>query len=168
MVIRVLVSACLLGEPVRYHGGDARLEAYWLDRLAEEGRVVPFCPEVAGGLEVPRPPAEIVGGDGIAVLQGTARVATDTGEDVTEAFLDGAQKALDVARQQGVRLAILVERSPSCGSEQIYDGTFSGKRRSGSGVTAALLEEQGIRVFGQDRLLAAAAYLQQLESSEPG
>jgi len=164
-LIRVLVSACLLGERVRYHGGDARLASSILDRWADEGRLVPFCPEVAGGLEVPRPPAEVVGGDGVAVLAGEARVVTAGGVDLTDRFVSGADLALRSARDRGVRLAVLVEGSPSCGSRWIHDGTFSGPRQAGAGVTSARLEEHGIRVFGEDRLAAATAYLRELEEA---
>src|SRR5919198_2406857 len=105
--IRVLVSACLLGERVRYDGRDARCASDVLDRWAREGRLVPFCPEVAGGFPVPRPAAEIHGGDGRSVLTGLARVRDVAGRDVTSLFEQGARRALETARSQGVRLAIL-------------------------------------------------------------
>lgn len=165
-MIRVLVSACLLGEPVRYNGDDARTEDAVLERWREEGRVVPFCPEVAGGLDVPRPPAEIDCGDGVTVLAGGARVVTAAGTDLTEVFAKGAHLALGAALEHGAGLAVLKEGSPSCGTRQIHDGTFSGTRRSGPGVTSALLEEHGIRVFSESRLAAAAAYLRSLELAE--
>ncbi len=166
-MVRVLVSSCLLGEPVRYHGGDARLEDAWLRRWVEEGRVVSFCPEVEGGLPTPRPAAEIRGGGGLEVLRGEARVVTGSGDSVTAAFVRGAEKALEVARRDNVRLAILTERSPSCGSTSIYDGSFSGSTRPGAGVTTALLEANGIRVFAPDRLSQAAAYLATLDRGAP-
>ena len=162
-MIRILVSACLLGEPVRYHGGDALCSDPRLARWSREGRLVPVCPEVEGGLGVPRPAAEIRGGDALAVLDGEGRVVTRRGVDVTEAFLRGGRVALELAERAGVRLAILTDRSPSCGSSEIYDGSFSGVRRRGTGVTAALLERHGIRVFGPDRLDAAEHYLEELE-----
>lgn len=162
-MIRVLVSACLLGERVRYHGGDALCSDPVLSRWLEEGRVVPVCPEVEGGLGVPRPAAEIRGGDGLTVLDGEARVLTRDGSDLTQAFERGARTALAVARTSGARLAILTDRSPSCGSSSIYDGSFSGARRAGVGVTAALLERHGIRVFGPQRLEEAERYLESLE-----
>lgn len=129
------------------------------ERWRAEGRLVPFCPEVAGGLPVPRPPAEIVGGDGADVLDGAARVVADTGEDVTEAFVAGARLALETARRAGARVALLKESSPSCGSRMIYDGTFTGTWVAGDGVTAALLEREGIRVFGEEGLADLAALL---------
>jgi len=162
-MIRVLVSACLLGEKVRYNGADAASGSAILRGWLAEDRVLPFCPEVAGGLGVPRPPAEIQGASGLDVLEGTARVRTRAGEDVTPAFLRGAEGALEAAAAGGARLAVLKEGSPSCGSGFVYDGTFSGARREGRGVTAALLERHGIRVFSDLRIEDAAAYLRALE-----
>ncbi|MGP3912349.1 DUF523 domain-containing protein [Nonomuraea sp. 10N515B] len=162
---RILVSACLMGRRVRYDGGaktssDARL-AGW----REEGRLVPFCPEVEGGLPIPRPAAEIEGGaGGAAVLAGAARVLATDGSDVTAEFLAGAHAALAVARSFGIRLAVLKEGSPSCGALSIYDGTFRGRRTPGQGVTTALLESNGIRVFTEEHVDEAAAYLRTLES----
>jgi uncharacterized protein YbbK (DUF523 family) len=159
----VLVSACLLGERVRYHGGDAACESDILVRWAQEGRLVSMCPEVAGGLPVPRPPAEIVGGDGRAVLTQEACVGDGTGLDVTEAFLRGARASLDLAIESGARLAILKDGSPSCATSYIYDGSFRGQRGPGQGVATALLARRGIRVFNERQLEAAAAYLETLE-----
>ncbi|MFF5208296.1 DUF523 domain-containing protein [Streptosporangium sp. NPDC000396] len=161
---RVLVSACLMGRKVRYDGaaktsGDALL-ATW----REEGRLVPFCPEVEGGLPIPRPAAEIEGGaGGSAVLAGAARVLAADGSDVTNAFLAGAQSALATARSFGVNVAILKEGSPSCGSLTIYDGTFRGRRMPGIGVTTALLELHGIAVFDEDHIADAGVRLRELE-----
>lgn len=148
----VLVSACLLGERVRYDGADAALGSEALSRWEGEGRIVPFCPEVAGGLPVPRAPAELRGGDGCAVLAGEARVCTAAGDDVTEAFLRGARGALAVARREGISLAVLKERSPSCGSRWVYDGSFSGTRVRGEGVTTALLRQSGVTVISDEEL----------------
>ncbi|MBA8951636.1 DUF523 domain-containing protein [Actinomadura namibiensis] len=156
---RILVSSCLLGRPVRYDGRGRPVRDDLFERWRAEGRLVPFCPEVAGGLPVPRPPAEIVGGDGADVLDGAARVVADTGEDVTEAFVAGARLALETARRAGARVALLKESSPSCGSRMIYDGTFTGTWVAGDGVTAALLEREGIRVFGEEGLADLAALL---------
>ena len=143
-----LVSACLLGIPTAYDG-DARLQEE-LIALAARGRVVPVCPEVAGGLGVPRPPAEIVGGDGDDVLDGRARVVTVAGEDVTAAYLRGAECALATARRYGITAAILKQRSPSCGSTCIYDGTHSRRLVAGRGVTAALLRRHGVTVWSEE------------------
>jgi uncharacterized protein YbbK (DUF523 family) len=164
-MIKVLVSACLLGERVRYNGADARCASEVLERWAREGRLVPFCPEVAGGLPVPRPAAEIAGGDGGAVLRGAAPVRDPSGRDLTGFFLAGARGALAAAQAEGARLAILKEGSPSCGTAAIYDGTFTGTRRAGPGVTAALLEDNGIRVFSERQLDLADAWLREQEQT---
>ena len=163
-MIRILVSACLLGDNVRYNGTDAASSDTVLGQWCAEGRVVRFCPEVAGGLGVPRPPAEIVGPrGGAAVLDGRAHVATHAGADVTNAFVSGAQLALEVARAQHVRVAVLKEGSPSCGTHRINDGTFTGRKIEGDGVTAALLERHGIRVFSEQQVHLAARYVDGLE-----
>ncbi len=147
-----LVSACLLGMPTAYDGEGRPVE--WLIERAARGEVVPICPEVAGGLPVPRPPAEIVGGSGEDVLDGRARVVTIDGRDVTEAYLRGAEAALATARRLGIRKAILKSHSPSCGCRFIYDGTHSGRLIPGQGVTAALLRQQGIEVVSEEGLNA--------------
>jgi uncharacterized protein YbbK (DUF523 family) len=162
-VERILVSACLLGRPVRFDARGRRCADPVFERWRAQGRLVPFCPEVGGGLPVPRPAAEISGGSGGDVLDGRARVVTREGADVTAYFLDGARLALEQARSYGVRLAILKEGSPSCGSGRIHDGTFGGRTVAGEGVTAALLERHGIAVFAEDSLDAAAARLAELE-----
>jgi uncharacterized protein YbbK (DUF523 family) len=166
-MIRVLVSACLLGEKVRYNGAAASANDAVLTRWLAEGRVVSFCPEVAGGLGVPRPPAEIRGGDGDAVLATIVPVLTRDNADVTINFLRGAELALAAARSQDARLAVLKDGSPSCGSSWIHDGSFAGMRREGRGVTAALLERHGIRVFNELDMREADAYLKRVESSGP-
>lgn len=160
---RVLVSACLLGAPVRHDGGHKRSDDAVLQRWAREGRVVAVCPEVEGGLPVPRPAAEIEGGGGHAVLDGRARVLDRDGRDVSAALLAGARHALALVRSQGVRVAVLKEGSPSCGSHEVHDGRFAGQRIAGTGVTAALLEREGVAVFGEDRLAQADAWLRELE-----
>jgi uncharacterized protein YbbK (DUF523 family) len=161
---RVLVSACLLGQPVRYDGGAVVTEGGILARWQMEGRVIPVCPEMAGGLPVPRPPAEIHGeGGGAAVLRGAARVFEHHGHDVTDAFVRGAQRALAAAQEASAQVAVLTERSPSCGSAFLYDGTFSGQLQPGEGVTAALLRQHGIRVFSQHQLEDAAHLLAVLD-----
>ncbi len=148
--VTYLVSACLLGMPVAYDGQGRLMQR--LLTLAAQGWVVPFCPEVAGGLAIPRPPAEIVGGSGEDVLDGQARVVTRAGEDVTEAYLRGAETALVTVQRYGVTTAILKQHSPSCGSACIYDGTHSGRLRAGQGVTAALLRRHGLTVWSEEDL----------------
>jgi len=143
-----LVSACLLGVPVAYDG-QGRLSTTLL-AAAAQGRVVPFCPEVAGGLPVPRPPAEIAGGSGDDVLDGRARVVTAGGEDVTEAYLRGAEAALTAARRYGAQVALLKACSPSCGARRIYDGSHAGRLVPGQGVTAACLRRAGLKVYSEE------------------
>lgn len=153
-----------MGQRVRYDGGAKTSSDELLAAWKAEGRLVPFCAEVEGGLPVPRPAAEIESGaGGAAVIAGAARVLTTGGDDVTAAFLSGAQAALAVATSFGVRVAILKEGSPSCGALNIYDGTFRGRRTPGQGVTTALLELHGIKVFTEEHIADAAAYLRDLD-----
>jgi uncharacterized protein YbbK (DUF523 family) len=163
---KVLVSACLLGEPVRHNGAHKRSDDEILRRWIREGRVVAVCPEIAGGLPVPRPAAEIVGGvDGTNVLDDDASVIDANGRDVSHHFLSGANVALQAARANKIHIAILKEGSPSCGSGYTYDGTFTSTRVPGSqGVTAALLTREGINVFSELQLAEAEECLRQLES----
>ncbi len=163
----VLVSTCLIGSPVRYDGSHKRSGSEVLQRWLSEGRVVPVCPEVAGGLPVPRPPAEIAGGaGGAAVLAGWAKVVDPSANDLTAVFMAGAMHALDLARSKGIRIAVLKEGSPSCGSSQIHDGTFSAKRVHGQGVTAALLTSAGLHVFSEEQFDAASERLRSIESCD--
>lgn len=147
---RVLVSACLLGERVRYDGGAKPVRSALLERWLVEGRVVPFCPEVAGGLPVPRPPVE---------RQPDGRVLDVNGVDRTRELEAGARQALELARREGVAVAVLKANSPSCGSARVYDGTFSGRLVDGAGVTAQLFRREGIPVFDETRLAEADALL---------
>ncbi len=156
---KLLVSACLLGDPVRYDGRSKPLRDEGLERLIAQGRVVRYCPEVAGGLPVPRPAAEIQGGDGAAVIAGVARVRTREGEDVSDRFIAGAERALELCRQHRITAAVLSEASPSCGSGRIYDGSFTHRSIAASGVTTALLRQHGIEVFNQHHLAAAISEL---------
>ncbi|QLH43419.1 MAG: DUF523 domain-containing protein [Coxiellaceae bacterium] len=152
-MMKLLISACLLGHKVRYDGKDNLLKNLRLQDLINSGAVVNICPEMMGGLLTPRPPAEIEAGKtAIDVLQGNAKVITDNNQDVTQAYIDGAYKTLIFAQQHHVRIAILKARSPSCGSEKIYDGTFSRTLVTGMGVTAALLSQHGIQVFDEERI----------------
>ncbi|WP_085716320.1 DUF523 domain-containing protein [Pseudomonas sp. B28(2017)] len=159
---KILVSRCLLGHRVRYDGGASgpfdQLQQ-WLD----DGRVVPLCPEVAGGLPTPRPAAEIPGGQGAQVLDGQALVITTEGEDVSAAFLSGAHQALELVQKHGIRIAVLKANSPSCGNLLTYDGTFSGVKVRGEGVAAALLKRHGVQVFSELELSQAAQALAMLD-----
>ncbi|GGB00832.1 DUF523 domain-containing protein [Macrococcus hajekii] len=144
----ILISSCLVGEKVRYDGRD-QLDSE-LKKLVTEGKAVAACPELMGGLNVPREPAEIVGGEGVDVWQGTARVMTLSGKDVTAAFKEGAEKTLKLCHSLSITVVILKENSPSCGSQHIYTGSFNGEKRMGSGVTTALLEMNNIQVLNEN------------------
>lgn len=160
---KVLISACLLGERVRYNGIVKTFENQILLSWHRQGRVIAVCPEVAGGLPVPRPSAEISNGDGSQVLSGHKKVININGQDVTQYFLEGAHRALELAFSSGIRIAVLKEGSPSCGSSYIYDGSFSGNKKPGKGVTAALLEKKGIRVFSEREIPEAENFLKTLK-----
>ncbi len=144
----ILISACLAGRACRFDGSSNRDDL--VTRLVAEGRAVLVCPEEEGGLGTPRPPAEISGGDGSDVVAGRARVVTRDGRDVTDAYLEGARRALEAAQAAGATRAILKARSPSCGKGAIYDGTFEGKLKPGEGVTTALLRANGIEVVTEE------------------
>lgn len=144
----MVVSACLAGRACRY---DGSANAHDVVRgLVASARAVAVCPEADGGLPTPRPPAEIVGGDGSDVLAGRARVVTRDGRDVTTAYVLGAYRALRAAREAGARVAVLKARSPSCGRGALRDGSFSGRIVAGDGVTAALLAANGITVVTEE------------------
>ncbi|NRR22357.1 DUF523 domain-containing protein [Brevibacillus sp. MS2.2] len=142
-----VISACLIGCECRYDQKSCLDQE--LEQLLREGKAIPVCPEQLGGLPTPRPPAEIIGGTGEDVLDGKARIIDNTGQDVTEEFLMGANQALKLAKTVGATSAILKENSPSCGSSFVYDGSFSGKKVPGVGLTAALFRRNGIEVTSE-------------------
>lgn len=147
-IVRIAVSACLLGENCKYSGGN-NLCPKLVDALSGH-EVIPVCPEVLGGLPIPRPPAEIVHGE----------VRTQTGASVDAAFRLGAERALDhIEAAGGCDLAVLQPRSPSCGVSEVYDGTFSGRLVPGSGVFVRLLRQHGLRVMQPDEFLTEFASL---------
>ena len=139
--MKILVSACLLGEKCRYDGKSKPCKAVL--ELAERHELIPICPEVMGGLSTPRSPAEIMT-DG--------SVKNRLGRDVTQEYRTGAQTALQIAKREGCTVAILKEKSPSCGTGLIYDGSFTGTLCAGDGVCAALLKQNGLRVLGESEL----------------
>lgn len=147
----ILVSACLVGFDVKYNGDNNINQK--LKKLFDEKKVIPVCPEVLGGMSIPREPAEIVDGDGEDVLNGTAKVRTKSGKDVTEQFMCGAKETLRIAKEYGATTVILKERSPSCGSSTIYTGEFNGNKQHGAGVTTALLRNHGIQVLSEENFL---------------
>lgn len=144
----IIVSACLMGCCCRYDGKNNLKQD--ISRLIQQGKAIPVCPEQVGGLPTPRPPAEIIGGNGLDVLEGRAQVVDVNGKDVTLQFLKGAQETLKMAQLVGATSAILKQRSPSCGSREIYDGSFNHKSIEGMGVTTALLTKKGIKVIDED------------------
>lgn len=150
-VRRILTSQCLFGgEPVRYDGKCRALGDPIYLKWKSEGRLVAVCPEVFGGLPTPRPEAQIVGD----------RVINREGTDVTDAYMKGAREAVRLAKAHNVAFAVMKEKSPSCGSSLIYDGTFRGEMIPGEGLAARLLREAGFRIFSEDELEEAAAYLE--------
>ncbi|MEE2750213.1 MAG: DUF523 domain-containing protein [Myxococcota bacterium] len=147
---RVVVSACLLGRPCRYDGGQKAHSAVqaWVEKQRATGHeVLALCPEELGGLGTPRRPADLRGGAGQQVLAGEAQVVDDQGRDVTEAFLDGARLAATEAK--GAQIAVLKARSPSCGCGETR---IEGELLPGDGVFAALLRRQGVRVSTEEQL----------------
>lgn len=162
---KILVSSCLLGNRVRYNDLHAKPNSDTLDRWIGEGRVIAVCPEIAAGFSVPRAAAEIRGGSGLDVLNGVADVVTQGESNLTRQFVFGARQALEAARLHDIRIAVLTDGSPSCGSTYIYDGRFSGAMLSGvTGVTTALLRSEGLEVFSQQQIVEAAQRLLELES----
>lgn len=144
----ILVSSCLLGNDVKYNGGNNGHELL----MKYKEYLTPICPECLGGLVIPRPPAEMQGGDGYDVLSGKARVENKNGLDITSYFLQGAEKAYQQAVKNNVKAAILKANSPSCGNTMIYDGSFSGVKVAGAGVTAAKLMEAGVKVYSEKEI----------------
>ena len=148
---RVVVSACLAGVACTHEARPKTRD--WAVRLVAEGRAVLVCPEVAGGLPIPRPAAEMQGGDGGEVLDGRARVVDEHGTDVTAAYLAGAATASEAARAANAALAVLKARSPSCGCGRVYDGAFGGTLIDGDGVTAARLKREGLHVVSDEEIV---------------
>ena len=144
---KLLVSACLLGTPCRYDGKAKKNET--VCALAERFELIPVCPEALGGLPTPRTPSERRG----------KRVVMRDGRDVTAEYRRGAERVLELARREGAAAAVLKERSPSCGSGEIYDGSFTETRTAGDGVTAELLRASGIRVFGESAQALSELFL---------
>ena len=139
---KLLISACLAGENCKYSGGNNFIGETALASLGDKYELVSVCPEVMGGLSVPRIPCERIG----------ARVMNERGEDVTAQFKAGAELTANICERQGVKKALLKEKSPSCGSGRIYDGTFSHTVIAGDGVTAQRLRALGIALYGESEI----------------
>lgn len=146
----IVVSSCLAGLPVRYNGSHCSNSR--VNQLVNQGKAVSFCPELLGGFSTPREPCEIIGGDGDSVLDGTGKVITKSGKDVTDQYIKGAEVFLEKVQELQATTVILKESSPSCGSNKIYNGEFNGKKIAGKGVTTALLERNGIKVISDENL----------------
>lgn len=134
----ILVSACLLGINCKYNGKNNRNERVL--KLMEKHTLIPVCPEQLGGMQTPREPSERLG----------EKVVNKSGYDVTENYKRGAEEALRIAKLYGCKQAVLKEKSPSCGTDKIYDGSFSGTIADRAGVTVQLLRENGIEVIGEN------------------
>ncbi len=139
--MKIIVSACLLGDNVKYNGGNNKKDD--LIDFLKDYEIVKVCPEVMGGLSIPRIPSEIK----------EEKVFNKENMDVTDKYLLGAYDALELAKRENIHVAILKERSPSCGSNYIYDGTFSGNLINGEGITTRLLRENGITVLNEENYL---------------
>lgn len=139
---KIIVSACILGDKTRYDGKSKKFLSEKLEKWISEGRVVKICPEVMGGLGVPRAKSEISG----------EKVINEKGLDVTKNFYDGAEKSLEIAKKNNITKAILKQASPSCGTKEIYDGSFSGVKISGMGICARLFYENGIEIYDETEI----------------
>ena len=154
---KILVSECLYGgRIVRYDAGDVTEKDPRFLRWKEEGRLVPICPEVFGGLPVPRPDSQRIGDT----------VQTGAGLDVTKEYTAGAEEALRLAKENDVVFAIMKQDSPSCGSRFIYDGTFTDTKIEGQGLAVEYLRNAGFRVFGEEDLDEAERFLAEAEETE--
>lgn len=142
--MNILISACLLGVSCRYDGRSMPLPDRVILELKRKYHLIPVCPEIMGGLPTPRAPAEI--------LPEQKKVLRKDGTDITEAYRRGAEETLRLAQLFGCKLAVLKERSPSCGKDRIHDGSFSGAMTDGDGITTALLRQNGIEVIGESEI----------------
>ena len=137
---KILISACLVGDNVKYNGGNNKSPL--IEKLLEKYELIPFCPEIEGGLSIPRVPAEIKG----------ESVISQDGRDVTVPYEKGAELAYNICLFLKIKIAILKERSPSCGVHEIYDGSFSHKVIDGSGITTQYLKRKGIKVLNENEI----------------
>lgn len=147
--MNILISSCLLGQNVRYDGSNNKIDSKCFESILSDHTVFEFCPEMEGGLLIPRIPAEIVHN----------KVLTKHNQDVTHAFNLGAKKALELCIKENITVVLLKSKSPSCGNSFIYDGTFSKQLIKGMGITAKLLHCNGIKVFNEDELELCLTYL---------
>lgn len=146
----IAVSACLIGINCKYNGNNNENDKV-VEYLKDKNFIL-ICPEQLGGLSTPRNPAEIINGDGYSVINNEAKILDNSGKDVSSEFIKGANECLKIAKIYGCKEAILKEGSPSCGSNFIYDGSFSGKKISGVGTTTALFRKSKIKVISETEL----------------
>jgi len=137
---KVLVSACLIGENVKYNGKNNKI--VFPQEFLKSFELVPFCPEVEGGLPTPRPPSEIISKNPLKIIN-------NQNKDVTKEFIEGAKKTLEICKKLSIKKAILKENSPSCGKNFVYDGSFQKRLKSGQGVTASILIKNNLKVFNE-------------------
>ena len=174
-VEKILTSACFLGQKVRYDGKANSLSDEIIQQWKNQDRLISICPEVSGGLNIPRPAAEIkiniISDPKEKYLQSFTQktqspkaVLTQQGIDVSDAFHQGAQIALRLCQRYKIRFALMKESSPSCGSHNIYDGSFTNNKISGEGITVALLREHGIEVFSENNIMSLADKLHEIEA----
>ncbi len=150
---KILASACLLGERVRYDAQVMKITDERIFRWAKEKRFVPICPETMGGLCVPRVPCEIEAGKTAQdVLEGKAKIIGADGRDYTGDYLFGAEASVNLAKRNNVRFALLKQKSPSCGTKTVYNGEFNQTLISGTGLAALMLQAAGITVFDETEL----------------
>jgi len=164
--MKIIVSSCLLGNAVRYDGTYYLNKHPLLELFKQEGQIIVFCPEVEGGLPIPRDPAEIDQGDGKDVRNNAASVLSNKGDVLTSFFIEGTSKLEAICRSEKIGLAILKDRSPSCGVHEIYDGTFRGKTKPGMGVATALLKSLQIPLFSETEIQEAYEYWKTLDASK--
>ncbi len=157
--MKLLISSCLLGNPVRYDGKSKKCKNLLFDKIISLCEIYPVCPEVDGGLPIPRSPSEIV-----SFKNGRFRLINKNAQDVTDFFYRGAENTLDIAFKNGIKIALLKSKSPSCSNDLVYDGTFTNSLKKGKGVTAYLLERNGIKVFNENELENLWDYLKSFSS----
>jgi len=139
---KLLISSCLIGENVKYNGKNNKID---LTKLEKKYELIPFCPEVEGGLPTPRAPSEIIS-------QNPLKLINSKGDDVTSFFISGAKKCVELIKKQNIKKALLKANSPSCSNNFIYDGTFTGTKVKGDGVTVRFLKKEGVLVYSEEEV----------------
>ncbi len=158
MCKKVLISSCLLGKNVKYNGKNNLIEQnYFIEKLKSSNLLIPVCPEVDGGLPIPRVPVEIL----------KERALNKNGEDKTREFKKGAKIALENISQNDIKMAIMKSKSPSCGRDWIYDGSFTKTLIQGDGITIKFLKQQQIQIFTEEELDDAYKFWKALQVLNP-